>query len=197
MLEITIAGAVVAGLAGWAVALYNGLVRKRNLVEEAWSGIDVQLKRRTDLIPNLVATVKGYAAHEQATFEEVVRLRGQAVNTQGVGETAQAQGLLGAALGKLVALAENYPELKANTTFLELQRSLQNIEEQIQLARRYYNGAVRDLNIAVESFPSNLIAVRFGFAKAEFFELDNVADRVLPQVNFSTNSYNDDHQNSA
>ncbi len=184
MLGLTVAGALVAGLLVWIVVLYNSLVRKRNMVSEAWSGIDVQLKRRTDLIPNLVATVKGYASHEQGTLEEVVRLRGQAQNAQGVGETAQAQGLLGAALGKLFALAENYPDLKANTTFIQLQTTLEEIEEQIQLARRYYNGAVRELNIAVESFPSNLIAGRFGFVRAEFFELESEADRAVPTVTF-------------
>lgn len=184
MLGLTVTGALVAGLLVWIVVLYNSLVRKRNMVSEAWSGIDVQLKRRTDLIPNLVATVKGYASHEQGTLEEVVRLRGQAQNAQGVGETAQAQGLLGAALGKLFALAESYPDLKANTTFIQLQTTLGEIEEQIQLARRYYNGAVRELNIAVESFPSNLIAGRFGFVRAEFFELENEADRAVPTVTF-------------
>ena len=184
MLGLTVAGALVAGLLVWIVVLYNSLVRKRNMVSEAWSGIDVQLKRRTDLIPNLVATVKGYASHERGTLEEVVRLRGQAQNAQGVGETAQAQGLLGAALGKLFALAESYPDLKANTTFIQLQTTLGEIEEQIQLARRYYNGAVRELNIAVESFPSNLIAGRFGFVRAEFFELENEADRAVPTVTF-------------
>ena len=176
--------ALVAGVLLWAVLLYNGLVRMRNMVEEAWSGIDVQLKRRTDLIPNLVSTVKGYAAHEKGTLEEVIRLRGLAQNAHGVGETAQAQGLLGAALGKLFALAENYPDLKANANFAQLQASLGEIEEQIQLARRYYNGAVRNLNIAVESFPSNLIAGRFGFVKAEFFELENTAERAVPSVSF-------------
>lgn len=184
MLGLTVTGALVAGLLVWIVVLYNSLVRKRNMVSEAWSGIDVQLKRRTDLIPNLVATVKGYASHEQGTLEEVVRLRGQAQNAQGVGETAQAQGLLGAALGKLFALAESYPDLKANTTFIQLQTTLGEIEEQIQLARRYYNGAVRELNIAVESFPSNLIAGRFGFVRAEFFELESEADRAVPTVTF-------------
>lgn len=184
MLGFTIAIVVTAGLVVWIIALYNGLVRKRNMVEEAWSGIDVQLKRRTDLIPNLVTTVKGYAAHEQGTLEEVVRLRGQAQNAQGVAETAQAQWLLGAALGRLFALAESYPDLKANTTFIQLQSTLEEIEEQIQLARRYYNGAVRELNIAVESFPSNLVASRFGFSKAEFFELEDAAERTVPTVAF-------------
>lgn len=168
----------------WVILLYNSLVRMRNMVQEAWSGIDVQLKRRTDLIPNLVSTVKGYAAHEKGTLEEVIRLRGLAQNAHGVGETAQAQGLLGAALGKLFALAENYPELKANANFAQLQASLGEIEEQVQLARRYYNGAVRNLNIAVESFPSNLVAVRFGFEKAEFFELESPSERAVPRVEF-------------
>lgn len=171
-------------VAAWAIAVYNGLVRKRNMVEEAWSGIDVQLKRRTDLIPNLVSTVKGYAAHEKGTLEEVVRLRNLAQNAHGVGETAQAQGLLGAALGKLIALAESYPDLKANANFAQLQATLGEIEDQIQLSRRYYNGAARDLNIAVESFPSNLIASRFGFTKAEFFELESAAERAVPVVEF-------------
>lgn len=184
MFGLTAAGALVAGIVLWAVVLYNGLVRKRNTVEEAWSGIDVQLKRRTDLIPNLVSTVKGYAAHEQGTLEDIVRLRGQAQHVQGVGETAHTQELLGAALNKLFALAENYPDLKANTTFLQLQSALQEIEEQVQLARRYYNGAVRELNIAIEAFPSNLIAQRFGFTKAEFFELENAAERSVPKVAF-------------
>lgn len=182
MLALTLAGIIFCGIVLWAIALYNGLVRKRNMVEEAWSGIDVQLKRRTDLIPNLVSTVKGYATHEQSTLEEVVQLRGQAQNAHGVDQTAQAQGLLGAALGRLFALAESYPDLKANTTFIQLQRTLEEIEEQIQLARRYYNGAVRNLNIAVESFPSNLIASRFGFSKAEFFELESTGERTVPKV---------------
>lgn len=176
--------ALVAGVLLWAILLYNSLVRMKNMVEEAWSGIDVQLKRRTDLIPNLVSTVKGYAAHEKGTLEEVIRLRGLAQNAHGVGETAQAQGLLGAALGKLFALAENYPDLKANANFAQLQATLGEIEEEIQLARRYYNGAVRNLNIAVESFPSNLIAGRFGFVKAEFFELENISERAVPAVTF-------------
>lgn len=184
MLGVTAAAALVAGIVLWVVVLYNSLVRKRNMVEEAWSGIDVQLKRRVDLIPNLVSTVKGYAAHEQGTLEDIVRLRGQAQQAQGVGETAHTQELLSAALGKLFALAESYPDLKANTTFLQLQSALQEIEEQVQLARRYYNGAVRDLNIAVEAFPSNLIAQRFGFIKAEFFELENATERSVPQVAF-------------
>nr|WP_321464872.1 LemA family protein [uncultured Desulfobulbus sp.] len=184
MLTLTIPVMLILGLALWAVAIYNTLVRKQNMVEEAWSGIDVQLKRRTDLIPNLVATVKGYAAHEKATLEEVIELRGRAQDSRSVGEAAQAQGLLGSALGRLFALAESYPELKADTNFRELHTTLNEIEEQIQMARRYYNGSVRELNIMVDSFPSNLIAGRFGFSKAEFFELDDEGQRAVPEVSF-------------
>lgn len=184
MIAFVILLALAVAILLWGVLIYNSLVRMRNMVQEAWSGIDVQLKRRTDLIPNLVSTVKGYAEHEKGTLEEVIRLRGLAQNAQGVGETAQAQGLLGAALGKLFALAENYPELKANANFAQLQASLGEIEEQVQLSRRYYNGAVRNLNIAVESFPSNLVAGRFGFEKAEFFELESPSERAVPKVEF-------------
>ncbi|MBU4525831.1 MAG: LemA family protein [Desulfomicrobium sp.] len=184
MIAFLVLLALAVAILLWAILIYNALVRMRNMVQEAWSGIDVQLKRRTDLIPNLVSTVKGYAEHEKGTLEEVIRLRGLAQNAHGVGETAHAQGLLGAALGKLFALAENYPELKANANFAQLQASLGEIEEQVQLARRYYNGAVRNLNIAVESFPSNLVAGRFGFEKAEFFELESPAERAVPKVEF-------------
>jgi LemA protein len=184
MIAFLVLLALAVAILLWGILIYNSLVRMRNMVQEAWSGIDVQLKRRTDLIPNLVSTVKGYAEHEKGTLEEVIRLRGLAQNAQGVGETAQAQGLLGAALGKLFALAESYPELKANANFAQLQASLGEIEEQIQLSRRYYNGAVRNLNIAVESFPSNLVAGRFGFEKAEFFELESPSERAVPKVEF-------------
>ncbi len=184
MIAFLVVLALAVAMLLWAILIYNGLVRMRNMVQEAWSGIDVQLKRRTDLIPNLVSTVKGYAEHEKGTLEEVVRLRGLVQNAQGVGETAQAQGLLGAALGKLFALAESYPELKANANFAQLQASLGEIEEQVQLSRRYYNGAARNLNIAVESFPSNLVAGRFGFEKAEFFELESPSERAVPKVEF-------------
>ncbi|WP_320200802.1 LemA family protein [Agrobacterium sp. rho-13.3] len=181
-----IALAVVAAIALYVVFIYNGLVKARQVKEEAWSGIDVQLKRRADLIPNLIETVKGYAAHEKGTFEEVVNLRNraQAVPAGDVEGRAQAEGLLGQALGKLFALAEAYPDLKANENFLELQRSLETIEGEIQMSRRYYNGAARDLNVKVESFPSNLVAGQFGFAKAPYFEITNEADRAVPSVKF-------------
>lgn len=184
MIGMLVALALAAAVVVWIVVIYNGLVRMRNMVEEAWSGIDVQLKRRTDLIPNLVSTVKGYAAHERETLEEVIRMRNQAQSAQGVAETAQAQGLLGQALGRLFALAESYPDLKANANFSQLQATLGEIEDEIQLARRYYNGSVRNLNVAVESFPSNLVARRFGFSKAEFFELESAAERAVPTVSF-------------
>ncbi|MBV2182948.1 MAG: LemA family protein, partial [Rhizobium sp.] len=165
---ITLAVLVVVAL--YAVMVYNGLVKSRQMTEEAWSGIDVQLKRRADLIPNLIETVKGYAAHEKSTFEEVVELRNraQAVPAGDVAGRAAAEGLLGQALGRIVALAEAYPELKANENFMELHRSLDTIEGEIQMSRRYYNGAARDLNVKVDRFPSNLVASQFGFSKAGY-----------------------------
>ncbi|MGN7292117.1 LemA family protein [Rhizobium sp. SAFR-030] len=170
----------------YVVFIYNGLVKSRQMAEEAWSGIDVQLKRRADLIPNLIETVKGYAAHEKATFEEVVALRNnaQAVPADDVAGRAKAEGLLGQALGKLFALAEAYPDLKANQNFSELQASLETIEGELQMSRRYYNGAARDLNVKVESVPSNLVANQFGFAKKPYFEITNEADRAVPAVQF-------------
>ena len=182
MIGLAIGVAVILYL----VFVYNGLVKARQIAEEAWSGIDVQLKRRADLIPNLIETVKGYAAHEKSTIEEVVALRNraQAVPTGDVAGRAAAEGALSQALGRLFALAEAYPDLKANENFAELQRSLETIEGEIQMSRRYYNGAARDLNVKVESFPSNLIANAFRFAKASYFEITNEADRAVPSVKF-------------
>ena len=153
----------------YGVFLYNSLVKSRQMAEEAWSGIDVQLKRRADLIPNLIETVKGYAAHEKSTFEEVVALRNraQSVPAGDVAGRAEVEGMLSQALGKLFALAEAYPDLKANQNFLELQTSLETIEGEIQMARRYYNGAARELNVKVESVPSNIVASQFGFTKQQ------------------------------
>nr|WP_250809529.1 LemA family protein [Neorhizobium tomejilense] len=177
---------IIVLVAFYIVMIYNGLVKARQMAEEAWSGIDVQLKRRADLIPNLIETVKGYAAHEKGTFEEVVKLRNQAqaVPAGDVAGRAQAEGLLGQALGKIIALAEAYPDLKANENFSELQASLETIESEIQMSRRYYNGAARDLNVKVESFPNNLVAGQFGFSKREYFEIENAADRAVPTVKF-------------
>lgn len=170
----------------YLIFIYNGLVKARQVKEEAWSGIDVQLKRRADLIPNLIETVKGYAAHEKGTLEEVIALRNkaQALPAGDVAGRAATEGMLSQALGKLFALAEAYPDLKANQNFSELQLSLESIEGEVQMARRYYNGAARDLNVKVESFPSNFIAGPFGFTKAAFFEITNEADRAVPVVKF-------------
>ena len=178
--------AVIAVIALIVVLIYNSLVMARQVKEEAWSGIDVQLKRRADLIPNLIETVKGYAAHESGTFEKVVELRNRAqgVPAGDVEGRAAAEGMLSQALGKVFALAEAYPDLKANQNFVELQNSLDGLESEIQMARRYYNGAARDLNVKVESFPSNLVAGQFGFQKAQFFEITEAADRAVPTVKF-------------
>ncbi|MBM4274381.1 MAG: LemA family protein [Deltaproteobacteria bacterium] len=174
---------VVVSLLG-AVAIYNRLVKNRQMVQEGWSGIDVQLKRRNDLIPNLIETVKGYMGHEKGVLKKVTEMRAQSLKAQGVGAKAQAEGALGAALGNLFAVAENYPDLKASQNFIELQRSLADIESEIQLSRRYYNGAARNLNILIQSFPSNLIANSFGFTLAEYFEIEEAGERAVPKVSF-------------
>lgn len=178
--------AIAAALAAWGVSIYNGLVKRRNLAEEGWSGIDVQLKRRADLVPNLVETVKGYATHERELLENVTELRNQAraAPAGDVAARSQIEGMLSGALGRLLAIVENYPDLKANQNFLALQESLQTVEHEIQMARRYYNGATRDLNVMVESFPSNLVAGWFGFGKKPFFEIEDAAAREAPKVSF-------------
>jgi LemA protein len=178
--------AIAAALAAWGVSLYNGLVKRRNLAEEGWSGIDVQLKRRADLVPNLVETVKGYATHERELLENVTELRNQAraAPAGDVAARSQIEGMLSGALGRLLAIVENYPDLEANQNFLALQESLQTVEHDIQMARRYYNGATRDLNVMVESFPSNLVAGWFGFGKKPFFEIEDAAAREAPKVSF-------------
>ncbi len=163
---------------------YNKLVKLRNMVKEGWSNIDVQLKRRASLIPNLVETVKGYVGHERGLLTEITDLRSKSLQAQKIGEKGEIETALSRSLGNLMAVAEGYPDLKANQNFLELQKELSDIEEQIQTARRYYNGTVRNLNIAVESFPSNMIAKIFNFSQTEFFALDNESDRQTPQVNF-------------
>ncbi len=175
---------MVAVVGGFLVLLYNKLVHLRVRSESAWADIDVQLKRRHDLIPNLVETVKGYAGHEQRTFEEVARLRSQAQQAKALPDRAKAEGELTQALRGLFAVAENYPQLRAAENFLSLQKSLTEIEEALQNARRYYNAVVRDLNIAVQSFPANLLAGALGFQPRAFFELESVTERQPAPVKF-------------
>ncbi len=184
MTGIYIILAIVAVLLVGAVVIYNKLVTNKNLVAEGWSGIDVQLKRRADLIPNLIETVKGYMGHERGVLEKVTELRAQSLKAQGVGDKAKVEGALGAALGNLFAVAENYPDLKASQNFMELQKSLADIEDQIQLSRRYYNGAARNFNILIQSFPSNLVADTFKFNPVEYFEIEVAAERAVPKVAF-------------
>jgi LemA protein len=166
----------------WLAIAYNRLVRARNMVREAWSGIDVQLKRRAELVPNLIEVVKGYSRYERTLLEEVARSRSAAAAGAGVGQRAAAEGSLSAGLRRIFAVAENYPDLQANRQYLELQKNLVEVEDQIQYARRYYNGTVRDFNIRIESFPSLIAARIFGFRTAEFFELESAVERENPRV---------------
>lgn len=176
----TIAVVVVVYL----IVVFNRLVRQRNVVREGWSGIDVQLKRRTDLVPNLVETVKAYASHERALFEEIASRRAASMAASDVGGQANAARALSGSLGKLMAVAEAYPALKANENFLKLQSQLAEIEDHIQMARRYYNGAVRNLNISIQSFPDVIVARLLQFREAPFFELESRAEAAAPQIGF-------------
>jgi len=175
---------VVVVLVLWIIATFNGLVILKNRAKEAWSDIDVQLKRRYDLIPNLVETVKGYATHEKALFESVTQARANAMNAQGVTAKANAENMLSGALKSLFAVSEAYPDLKASVNFLELQRELTDTEDKIQAARRFYNTNVRDLTIKIESFPASLIANAFGFSKMQLFEITTEAERNAVPVKF-------------
>ena len=175
---------IIAGIIIWLIIIYNKLVRNKNMVEEGWSGIDVQLKRRSNLIPNLIETVKGYMGHEAKLLSEITQLRSQSKDIQAVAEKSRVETALTRSLGNLIAVAESYPDLKANQNFLDLQNELSQIENDIQMARRYFNGTVRNLNIMIEAFPSNLVAGQFGFAKAEFFEIEDPGDRKMPDVKF-------------
>ena len=174
-----IAVAVLIAIGLYAIVVFNRLIRARNLVREGWSGIDVQLVRRSDLIPNLVETVKGYAGHERTLFAEIAQKRTQALNTTGVSSRAAAEQDLQASVRRMLAVAEAYPELKASQNFLELQKQLAELEDQLQLARRYYNGTVRDYNIGIQSFPDLLLARAFGFREEPYFETD---DKAVPSV---------------
>ncbi len=171
-------------LAAWLVLTFNRFVSLRNRVKEAFADIDVQLKRRYDLIPNLVETVKGYAAHEKGVFEQVTRARASAMGAQGTQEKAQAENMLSNTLKSLFAVAENYPDLKASQNFLELQTELRDAEDKIQSARRFYNTNVMALNTKIESFPGNFIAKTFGFGKEEFFGIEEAIQRETPKVSF-------------
>jgi LemA protein len=171
-------------IAAWLIAVYNSLIKSRNRVEEAWSDIDVQLKRRYDLIPNLIETVKGYAAHERETFEKVTEARTQAMGAQTIEEKTQAENMLSETLKSLFAVAENYPDLKASQNFLKLQDELTDTENKIQAARRFYNGNVRDFNTKIQIFPNNLIAGMLGFKKYDFFEVETEQEKEAPKVKF-------------
>lgn len=175
---------IVVTAAAWLLTAYNGLIRRRNQVQEAWSDIDVQLKRRHNLIPNLIETVKGYASHERQAFESVTAARAQALSAHTPQAQAKAENQLTSTLKTLFAVAENYPQLKANTNFLELQRELSDTEDKVQASRRFYNSNVRDYNTAIQTVPTNFIANSFGFKTFEFFELDDEAERAVPNVKF-------------
>ena len=175
---------ILAVIVLWFIVAYNRFVTLRNRAKEAWSDIDVQLKRRYNLIPNLVQTVKGYATHERELFEKVTKARSQAMGAQTVKEKGQAENMLSATLKSLFAVAENYPDLKASTNFLELQRELRDTEDKVQASRRFYNTNVRDLNTKIESFPANIVARLFNFKQMEFFEIEEAAAREVPKVKF-------------
>ena len=175
---------IAAVVAFYGIGLYNKFVRKRSMMEEGWSGIDVQLKKRYYLTPNLVETVKGYAKHEAGTLEKVIQARNSALKAEGVKAQTQAENQLNSALANVFALSESYPDLKANTTFIQLQQELSKVENDLEKARRYYNATVRENNIMVESFPSNMIANAFNFHQGEFFEIEEPAQRAAPQIKF-------------
>jgi LemA protein len=175
---------LIIAVAGYLIYIYNSLVSNKNLVAEGWSGIDVQLKRRADLIPNLVETVKGYASHEDKLFRDIAELRAKSIAGGSVADKSAVGQAMSAALGRLFAIAEAYPELKADANFRDLQEKLAGVEDEIQLSRRYYNGAVRNFNTLIESFPSNVVANFFRFIKAEFFEIGDAAQREVPKVDF-------------
>jgi LemA protein len=176
---------IIVLLALILVFAYNGMVKARNKVDESWSGIDVQLKRRHDLIPNLVETVKGYAAHEKEVFENVSAARSAAISAQGPAAQAQAETALSGALGRLFAVAEAYPQLRAVESFTQLQQELANTEDQIAASRRIYNGNVQAYNTKIQVFPNSLLAGPFGFTRREFFEIEDPADREPVKVSFS------------
>lgn len=189
MIALIVIAVIVVLLILYVIATFNSLIKLRNRTEEAFSDIETQLKRRHDLIPNLVETVKGYAAHERQTFDSVTQARTNAVNAQGPAQQAQAEGMLGQALGRLFAVAEAYPDLKANQNFLQLQNELTDTEDKIQASRRFYNMNVRDLNIKIQQFPSNIIAGMAHITEHEFFEIENEEEKAVPNVSFDATSF--------
>jgi LemA protein len=184
MLPLIIIIVVVVLLVLFLIVQYNGLVRLRNRIDNAWSQIDVQLKRRHDLIPNLIETVKGYAAHESGTLEKVVQARNAAISAQGPEQSAQAENMLSGALKSIFALAEAYPDLKANQNFISLQEELTSTEDRISYARQFYNDSVLKYDNKLETFPSNTIAGMFNFKSREYFKTDDPTDREVPKVQF-------------
>lgn len=185
LIILLVLGVIALALIGWVVGIYNKLVRVRQHLKDSWSGVDVELKRRYDLIPNLVNTVKGYASHEKETLESVIRYRNQAADNNGsVASQAKDETQLVGALRQLAVVVESYPELKADQGFVELQGELAETEDRIAAARRFYNGNVRDMNTLVEMFPSNIVAGVFNFEKAEYFEIEDEAMRQAPTVQF-------------
>lgn len=177
---------LVAAIVLYFIYIYNSLISNKNMVGEGWSGIDVQLRRRADLIPNLIETVKGYATHEDKLFRDVAELRAKSIAGGSVGEQSAVGQAMSAALGRVFAIAEAYPELKADANFRDLQDKLAGIEDEIQMSRRYYNGTVRTFNTLIESFPSNVVANFFRFVKSEFFDIGDVAAREVPKVDFKS-----------
>jgi LemA protein len=184
MIPLIVILALIFILVVWFVGIYNALIRLRNQVKNAWSQIDVQLKRRHDLIPNLIETVKGYMKHERETLENITAYRSQAMNASSVGEKAEAEGLLSGALGKLQIAVEAYPDLKANQNFLSLQEELTSTENKISYARQSYNDQVLFYNNKIQMFPSNIVAGMFTFKEEEFFELEDPAEKAVPKVEF-------------
>src|SRR3954449_10255888 len=185
MVIAIVIAAVVILLAFIYISIRNGMIGSRNRVDEAWSGIDVQLKRRHDLVPNLVESVKGYASHGREVFEKVTEARAAAMAAKGVGETAQAEGRLTSMLGDLRAVSENYPQLRATENFQQLMRQLSELEDEIQASRRIYNSNVQSYNTKIQQFPGSIVANQGGFTAREFFEIEDAAERATPEVSFS------------
>ena len=184
LIVVIVIGLILLAVIGWFIGAYNGLVRLRNQLENAWAQIDVQLKRRYDLIPNLVETVKGYAKHERETLEKVIQARNMAMNAKTIGERAEAENILTGTLKSLFAVSEAYPDLKANQNFLRLQEELTSTENKVAFSRQFYNDSVQQFNTSIQVFPTNIVAGMFSFARRDFFEVKEEAVREAPKVSF-------------